>query len=88
MAKVSVAIAGRADIGGRVNWRQISRKRHTEATPPSHVPIQLLAMRHCMSRVVDAPEFVGAQGQSGVIGDSLARLLFSATTHCDRLCVG
>jgi hypothetical protein len=27
------------------NWRRISRKRHTEATPPSHVPEELLAMR-------------------------------------------
>jgi hypothetical protein len=87
MAKVSVASAGRGNIAGRVNWRQMSSKRHTEATPPSHVPIQLLAMRHGVSRVVDAPELVGAQGRSGVVGDSLARLLFSATTHCDRLCV-
>jgi hypothetical protein len=72
----------------RVSRRQMSGKRHTEATPPSHVPDELLAMRRGVSRVVDAPVLADAQRRSWGWGDSLARLLFSATTHCDRLCVG
>lgn len=83
----SQAIAGSAPIERCVNRRQISGKRHTKATPPSHVPKRVLAMCRVVSKVVDAPEVVGAQRRSRVESDSLARLLFSATTHCDRLCV-
>jgi hypothetical protein len=82
-----MAIAGRESIRRRVGWKQKSGKRHTEATPPSHVPERVLAMRNVVSSVVDAPEVVGTQGRSWVCSDSLARLLFSATTHCDSLCV-
>lgn len=60
----SRAIAGRESIERRVNKEKISGKRHTEATPPSHVPERELAMRTVVSRVVDAPEVVGAQRRS------------------------
>jgi hypothetical protein len=89
MAKVCVAIAGRGFVVRRVDWKQISGKRHTEVTPRSHVPDELLAMRRGVSRVVDAPRqsWWALKDSRGGWGDSLARLLFSATTHCDRLCV-
>lgn len=51
--KCHVAIADRGFVVRRVEWRQMSEKRHTEATPPSHVPGELLAMRRGMSRVLD-----------------------------------
>lgn len=82
-----MAIAGRKSIGRRVNWKLKSGKRHTKATPPSHVPESVSVMGNVVLRVVDAPEVVGAQGRSWVCSDSLARLLFSATTHCDSLYV-
>jgi hypothetical protein len=63
--KLCVAIVGREFVVRRVDWKQMSRKRHTEATPPSHVPDELLAMRRGMCRgSLMRRSLVGAQGQS------------------------